>query len=121
MINFTHRCIMLASIGLLFISCVRMDWGHHFTFTIELGYDIDSIQVVIGDKENWIYSIENYPDIFEGNLEVPEKGYPHDVQIIVYENNRGHRITADPFNCYNCDGSHEYILRVSRAKYVFHN
>lgn len=98
-----------------------MDWGHHFEFKNELGYDIDSINIFIGDKGNWIYNDPYKNGLLEGNLVVPKNGYPQKVRITIYSKDKIIILNADSFNCHNCDGNHEYILKESGAEYRFEN
>ncbi|MBT8326239.1 MAG: hypothetical protein KJP21_00865, partial [Bacteroidia bacterium] len=90
-----------------FISCNSYDWGHHFTFTNNTGYEVDSLKISIGNEENVLHS-DTENEIL-GNLSVPNSGYPHPVSIILFSNGKKIKIHADSFNCYQCDGSHEYI------------
>lgn len=98
-----------------------MDWGHHFTFKNELGTLIDSLQITIGDQVNWVYPNADDISILEDNLIVPQKDYPHAVKILLFQKRISLSLEADSFNCYNCDGSHAYILRKTGAEYQFLN
>lgn len=100
-------------------SLTNIEYGHHFSFENNLDQQIDSLSITIGNKTNWLY-----PDMdkkFEGNLDVPKKGYPHKVKIIIFSNGSSKEIPTEKFNCYNCDGSHLYNLEISGAKYKFLN
>ncbi len=55
------------------------------------------------------------------NLAVPEIGYPHQVKIKLFAKERTVDLLSDSFDYYNCDGTHEYILRKYSAEYLFHN
>jgi hypothetical protein len=94
--------------------------GHYFEFTNELNYPVDSLSVSIGKEINWVYN-QSESSTFGANLKVPKKGYPHAVNITVYSGDNISALRADSFSCYNCDGSHEYILRKQGAEYRFHN
>jgi hypothetical protein len=100
---------------------MQVEWGHHFSIANELGIEIDSVKITIGKEVNWLYAGSDRQRSMEGNLSVPSKGYPHRVQILIFSKGRKHKLKAEDFNCYNCDGSHEYILRKEGAVYVFHN
>jgi len=102
-------------------SCIKIEYGHHFAFTNDLGIDIDSLQVSIDDSTTMLNDPYLVTFDFEANIAVPKSGYPHHVKIIVYSNDSMFEIPADSFNCYNCDGSHEYILQNDSSKYVFHH
>ena len=97
-----------------------MDYGHHFAFTNNLGITIDSLEFIVGDSTTWVYPNPDFSDELEANVSVPVKGYPHLVTIRVYEDGVIRNLTADVFDCFNCDGSHEYILEGDSAKYKFH-
>lgn len=107
--------------SILWMSCFQMDWGHHFTFKNELGTLIDSLQITIGDQVNWVYPNADDISILEDNLIVPQKDYPHAVKILLFQKRISLSLEADSFNCYNCDGSHAYILRKTGAEYQFLN
>lgn len=96
-------------------------YGNYFSFENELGVSIDSMKVTIGEVENVVYGFDYGDGIeeFSGNLEVPDSGYPHKVSMIIYSPEGEIVLDADSFNCYNCDGSHEYILKESGAEYRF--
>ena len=119
LIIFTLIIAVLLTLFVIFLKLTHVEWGHSFDFNNQLGYEIDSLKITIGDKENWLYPSLDSAKSIEGNLDVPAKNYPHKVEILVYENGNKHLIEADSFNCYNCDGYHEYILKKSGAKYKF--
>jgi hypothetical protein len=102
-------------------SCIKIEYGHHFAFTNELNRNIDSIQISIGDSTTILNDPDTVTFDFEANIVVPKTGYPHHVAIVIYSNDSIFEIPSDSFNCYNCDGGHEYILRSDGNKYVFHN
>ncbi|HYC87301.1 MAG TPA: hypothetical protein VEB86_18845 [Chryseosolibacter sp.] len=99
----------------------RMKWGHGFTFENELGIQIDSLEIIIGDKKTMIYASSDSLRTMAGNIEVPENGYPHKVTMKIFSNGNLQILKADSFDCYNCDGSHEYVLRNTGAEYKFYN
>ena len=105
---------------LLFLcaSCIKIEFGHHFSFTNKSGYDIDSLAITVGSETTMV---KNSDYGMSENLAVPEKGYPHKVKIQIYTAGKKNDLIADSFNCYNCDGSHQYILTKDSAHYVFHN
>ncbi|MEM6264043.1 MAG: hypothetical protein AAGI38_16130 [Bacteroidota bacterium] len=99
----------------------QVKWGHHFTFKNELGLEINSLSITIGSEINMIRKTVDEPNFLGGNLGVPKKGYPHEVIIKVFSQEGYLVIPADSFDCYNCDGSHSYILTDLRAVYQFIN
>jgi hypothetical protein len=113
--------LIIGAIGVLayfmIISNVQINWGHHFIFTNSLDKQIDSLTITVGDSSTTLISTPN----LEGNIAVPEGGYPHKVSIKIYHTDGVEVLGADSFNCYNCDGSHEYILTPSGAEYRFLN
>jgi len=115
--------LALFLIWLLYILSVgislRSDWGHHFSFENELGVSIDSLEITVGDVKNII--VANSDGTLEGNINVPSKGYPHKVKLRVFYDGKIMLLKTPDFNCYNCDGSHMYILKKSGAIYRFMN
>jgi len=111
--------ILILFLYLRFISISHIEWGHHFSIENNLGIEIDSLTLTIGDEINWLYPSEDSLHIIEGNIDVPTKNYPHRVEIHVYENGNIIHLEADSFNCYNCDGYHEYTLNKAGAVYRF--
>ncbi len=100
---------------------ISVDWGHHFTFQNELGITIDSLNILVGNESTNVTSIlDNHKDL-EGNINVPNKEYPHEVVLTLFSGLEIIMLDADSFDCYNCDGSHLYILQDSRAQYKFLN
>ena len=95
------------------IKTTQVEWGHHFTFENELNVDIDSLEVIIGNKKTTIESGNS--KTLEGNLNVPKSGYPHEVKILIYHDEKTTTLKADSFDCYNCDGSHLYTLKKNRC------
>ena len=98
-----------------------MDWGHHFHFENELGIEIDSLEISIGSTNTMILPSTDSIKSFFGNIDVPKNGYPHEALIKVFYNDNTMTIKADSFNCYNCDGSHGYIMRSTGAEYKFYH
>lgn len=98
---------------------LKPTWGHHFTFENELGINIDSLEISIGDVKTTVYPHDD--NSLARNLDVPRKGYPHQVVIEIYNGATQTNMNAEPFNCYNCDGTHAYILKTKGAEYKFHN
>ena len=99
----------------------ELEWGHHFSFENELEIPIDSLKIKVGGEQTLIEADTDSLKTLEGNITVPNKGYPHHVTIIIYSDKKVMNLAADSFNCYNCDGSHQYILRKSGAEYKFLN
>ena len=97
---------------------MNLDYGHHFSFTNNSGYQIDSLSITVGEATTMALNSEYG---MSENLVVPKEGYPHEVQIKVYSNEQTIDLVADSFDCYNCDGSHEYLLTKDSAQYAFHN
>lgn len=106
---------------LVYSKDTHIKWGHHFSFENELGMDVDSLTITIGNVRTEIQVGKDRLRTLEGNVNVPENGYPHEVSIIVYSSGKEIALKADSFNCFNCDGSHAYMLSESGAKYKFHN
>jgi hypothetical protein len=104
---------------ILSIGCFRPYWGHHFVVENQLNQHIDSLKITIGDEENWL--LFGGDSSSSANLKVPKRGYPHPVRIEIYSGNDILHLEADSFNCYNCDGSHRYILKKPKAEYQFIN
>lgn len=100
---------------------IRMEWGHPFAFENELGIELDSLEIIIGNVNTIIPAGSDSLRTLEGNIKVPKNGYPHKVSIKVFYNENTMTLKADSFNCYNCDGSHEYTLKQSGAEYRFVN
>lgn len=94
-----------------------VNYGNFFEFENQLNMSIDSLKVTVGDKTNTLNPFKD--STLMANLIVPESGYPHQVKIWVYSNSNIYPLKADSFNCYNCDGSHLYILKEGRAEYKF--
>jgi len=94
-----------------------MEWGHHFSFENELGIGIDSLEITVGDVKTIIQVESDSLRSLEGNINVPEKGYPHQVTFNIYNKEKLMILKADSFNCYNCDGNHKR----SGAEYKFLN
>ncbi len=115
--------IILAIFGWFYWMTATMTtyWGHHFSFENELGIDIDSLEITVGNIKTMIVDDSDSSEVLEGNIDVPETGYPHAVVIEVYHKGESIILQADPFNCYNCDGSHQYTLLSSGARYEFLN
>ena len=96
------------------------DWGDHFSFENETGSHIDSLKITVGDVENTIVAYQDSLDWWlSGNIDVPESGYPHRVGIMIYSNGDAQRLKADDFDCYQCDGNHQYTLTKEKAEYQF--
>ena len=104
-----------------FSNSTRMEWGHHFSFENELGFEIDSLEISLGEVKTLIHAASDSSSYLEGNIDVPREGYPHEVFFKLYSKGTSMILKADSFNCYNCDGSHEYILKPSGAEYNFLN
>ncbi len=102
----------------IFIGCTHSEWGHHFDFTNNTGYEIDSLSITVGEASTIVLNTEYG---MSENLSVPKEGYPHEVKIKIYSNGTTVDLIADSFNCHNCDGSHEYILTPDSARYKFLN
>jgi len=86
-------------------------------FSNELHKPIDSLAISVGNRTTVLYG----PEPIEGNIAVPTRDYPHPVTITVFSTGLKDVILGDSFNCYNCDGSHEYILKSEGAVYRFRN
>ncbi|MBN1971402.1 MAG: hypothetical protein JW870_18710 [Candidatus Delongbacteria bacterium] len=106
-------------IGLIFNKATKFDWGHHFDFTNNLGIRIDSLHIFVGDEDTWIYSSNDSLNTLNGNINVPTDNYPHKVEIHVFRDGELIKLPADSFDCYNCDGNHEYILYIDSVLYRF--
>lgn len=99
-----------------------MKWGHHFCFENKLGIDVDSLEMRVGNVKTMIKSSSNDSlQTLEGNIDVPENGYPHKTSIQIFSNGKTKIMKSDSFDCYNCDGNHTYILREPKAEYYFLN
>jgi hypothetical protein len=111
--------------GLFFIyilSSIKINYGHHFAFENELtSLEIDSLQIDIGNVKTIIEATGDSLRILESNINVPKSGYPHDVTITIFSNKGVRILRAESFDCYNCDGSHMYILKEPVAEYKFMN
>ncbi|PCJ63622.1 MAG: hypothetical protein COA58_15915 [Bacteroidetes bacterium] len=117
--------LLIIAIGFGFLkilsNAVKMEWGHHFNFENELGIDIDSLEITVGEVKTIIQARFDSLRTLEGNINVPQKGYPHKVIFKIYSSEKSMILEADSFNCYNGDGSHEYKLKESGAEYKFLN
>lgn len=111
--------LLLAYIVMVFTSKPLFYYGHHFSFENELGIEIDSLAINVGGIETTITSKIDNLQFFEGNIDVPETGYPHKVLVTIYSDDEILVMKADSFNCYNCDGNHHYTLKKSGARYRF--
>ena len=112
--------LIAIAFGLLhFLSKASVNWGHHFSFENMLGIEIDSLEITVGTMATMLHA--SAEGTIEGNIQVPEKGYPHAVTIKIFNRGEPYVQTADPFDCFNCDGDHRYILRESGAEYQFLN
>lgn len=122
--NLIGLLIIMAS-GYIFLKVLsdksHMDYGHHFNFENELGTNIDSLEISVGHLKTKIQVGSDSFRTLERNIEVPKEGYPHKVTIKVFANETTLILTADSFNCYNCDGYHEYLLKENGAEYHFFN
>ncbi len=98
-----------------------MDWGHHFSFENKLEIEIDSLEISVGKVKTIIEAGSDSLQTLVGNIDVPQKGYPHQVMLKIFSDESIIILKADSFNCYNCDGSHEYILKEPKAEYRFLN
>lgn len=105
----------------LFYNTNRIEWGHHFSFENNLGFEIDSLEITIGDVSTVIQANSDSLRTLEGNIEVPKNSYPHKVTIKIFTSDTLMILNADSFDCYNCDGSHRYKLKNSGAEYDFLN
>lgn len=106
-----------------FSSRIKMDWGNYFTFQNDLDIIVDSLEISVGHVKTMIISDLDSDSLISlgGNLNVPEKGYPHKVAFKIYSGPHLLKLEADSFDCHNCDGDHEYRLTKSGAKYSFHH
>lgn len=99
----------------------HLEWGNHFTFKNELQINVDSLEVSVGNFKTIIRAGIDNSIIFEGNINMPKKNYPHKVTFKIYNNDKLIFLNADSFDCYNCDGSHLYKLKETGAEYNFIN
>ena len=99
----------------------HVTWGHHFIFENELKMSVDSLEISIGVNKTIIRATKDSKITSEGNISVPDIGYPHNVTFKIYTNEKSFLLKADSFNCYNCDGSHMYKLKKTGAEYYFLN
>lgn len=115
--------IVVVGYGLLesLSNATDIEWGHHFTIENELGVEIDSLEIIVGNVKTVIEAGSDSLRTLEGNISVPPKGYPHKVIFKIYSNEKSIILKADSFDCYNCDGYHEYTLKESGAEYTFIN
>jgi hypothetical protein len=111
--------LALGYIMSVFLSRPLFYWGHHFNFENELGFKIDSLEVSVGGVKTIIISSTDSLPSLEGNIDVPKTGYPHEVVLTIYSNEKSSIMKVDSFNCYNCDGNHQYTLTKSGARYRF--
>jgi len=117
---FIFIAIGLGFLKLLLYS-INIEWGHHFSFENELGIEIDSLEISVGGITTMIHAGSDSLRSLESNIDVPESGYPHSVILKIYSGAESMKLEADSFNCFNCDGNHEYILTNSGARYRFLN
>ncbi|GAB5556891.1 MAG: hypothetical protein SchgKO_11040 [Schleiferiaceae bacterium] len=89
------------------------DWGHHVELINDLDLDIDSVRVRVGDEVTFLG-----PDL-QGIISVPESGYPHAVEFVVFSPGQMIALPADSFDCFQCDGYHYYTLTWSGGTYEF--
>ena len=122
-IVFVFLFILVLGYGILNIlgNATAVYWGHHFSFENELSITIDSLEITVGDKKTMIQAAADSLNWLEGNIDVPTKGYPHKVRIKIFSEEGIKTIKADSFNCYNCDGYHQYTLKEDGAVYKFLN
>jgi len=110
----------LGAAGYFYLSkAMKPNWGHHFTFENKLGINIDSLEISVGNIKTVVYPTDT--NELESNLKVPVSGYPHKVDFKVYKSDGSLFLKADAFDCYNCDGTHGYILKPEGAEYKFYN
>lgn len=116
---------MIVTIGLgtlkFLYNTPSVEWGHPFSFDNQLGIEIDSLEITVGDVKTVINKATDNSTALEGNIGVPDKGYPHKVTLKIYSHEQSMILKADSFDCFNCDGSHEYKLVASGAVYKFLN
>ena len=122
----TSRVILILSIILIFSGCgLNMKWGNHFTITVDLRKDIDSLILNICDEKT-VFNLP-HPDSlnpkiieFNSNVSTPEKGYPCSMKLEVYSDGKSDVYNTDDFNCNNCDISHYLNLSDSGLVYTVH-
>jgi len=123
--NLLIGLVFLFIIGVLILkfqnSLSLYQWGHHFSFENEMGIKIDSLTISVGDVKTNVLADTDSLRTLEANINVPKDGYPHNVTLIIFSEGKSLLLEADPFNCYNCDGSHQYKLTKSGAEYKFLN
>lgn len=116
---------LIAAVGFglvkILFNVSHLEWGHHFSFENELGIELDSLEITVGDVKTTFRARSDSLRYFEGNIDVPEKDYPHKVTFEIYSNGKTIILKADSFNCYNCDGNHQYKLKETGAEYKFLN
>lgn len=116
---------LLIPIALFLVGgCINFYWGHHFTFTNQMGMPMDSLEITVGDKTTLITSKgidRDSLEYLEGNIGVPKRGYPHKVKLLIFSNSDTITLHPESFDCYNCDGTHQYILTKDSVKYKFWN
>ena len=117
--------LLIIAIGFIInrflLSITRIEWGHHFNFENELGIKIDSLEISVGEIKTMIIAGTDSLKTLEGNINVPKNSFPHKVLLIIYSKGKSRILKAEPFDCYNCDGSHEYKLKETGAVYKFIN
>lgn len=114
--------IVLVGVILIYLNdAMSFEWGHYFDFKNELGIEIDSLEISVGEVKTMVRSGGDRSKDLGGNIDVPDDDYPHLVTIKIFNNQEVLTLKADSFNCYNCDGTHQYILNNSRAEYHFFN
>ena len=119
LIAYVIICIVGYGALKIFFNINHIEYGHHFNFDNELGINIDSLEISVGNRKAVIHASSNCLETLEGEINVPKKGYPHKVTFKIYSHENSLVLEADSFNCYNCDGYHEYILKHSGAEYQF--
>lgn len=110
---------------LAFYSCFQINWGNHFTFEIDLSNKVDSL----GFKYcNELQIFKSYYDdslnvnniTFEGNIDPYHEIKPCDISFLIYSESETIQIDGGVFSCFNCDGSHYYLINKDTVIYKLH-
>lgn len=103
----------------LFFKNIDIKYGNHFNYINETGFYIDSLEISVCETKTMHLPHED--STFGGNIDAPETGYPCEVKFKIFSNSNIIQLKADDFNCYECDGNHQYTLTKDGAIYKFLN
>ena len=111
--------LTVCAIGILILKSAApfLEWGNHAVIEVNQRIGADSVVMHVCEEQT-IFNKPNRNDslgyiYFEGNFEAPDSNYPCAVLFEIYINGSEMRLTAESFNCNNCDVS-SHIYKIER-------